>query len=381
MHNARARIAKLFAQARRHRDRLSQHRTHGSAHLKMMQRTTPRARFLDIVRVVGAALLASSAALLRRLFGRKRRPSWGLKLELLVAVTRGAWSVMPRIGLVRWRNVGERMSPLRTGSLVPRFVRRGDDGSRVDGAWLEPPDADPDGPVILYFHGGGFVFASLRTHGDLIAAIACATKARTFALDYRLAPEHPMPAALDDALASYRDLLARGIPASRVILIGDSAGGNLVLSVLLGLRDRGEPMPAAGIALSPWVDLACSGASFQNHRDIDFVGEEHCRLAAAAYLAGADAKRADISPLFARLSGLPPLLIHAGEVEALVDQIRAFVARARADGVDVTDAVYPDMVHVWHMLRTATPEAQRAIDEIAVFARNAVRDRAKTASA
>lgn len=332
----------------------------------------PRARRLDIARVVVAALLAMTAALSRRLVGRKRRPSWSVKLELLVAGTRGAWSVMPKIGVVRWRNVGERLAPLRTAGLAPRFVARGEGDSTVDGAWLDPPDADADGPVVLYFHGGGFVFSSLRTHGELIGAIARTVRARTFALDYRLAPEHPMPAAIEDALAGYRYLLAQGIPARRVVFAGDSAGGNLVLSALLALRDAGEPLPAAGVALSPWVDLDCSGDSFRTNGHVDFVGEEHCRLAAASYLAGADAKRPDISPLYARLAGLPPLLIHAGDAETLVDQIRAFTSRAEAEGVDVTQSVYPDMVHVWHMMGSATPEAQRAIDEIAVFARKAV---------
>lgn len=335
----------------------------------------PRARRLDVIRVVGAALLGATGALLRRLVGRKRRASWGMKLELIVAATRGAWSVMPKIGVVRWRNVGEQMSPLKTGGLVPRFVRRGDGDCTVDGAWLEPPDAEAEGPVVLYFHGGGFVFSSLRTHGELIAAIARTVHARTFAPHYRLAPEHPMPAALEDALASYRYLLAQGIPPRRVIFAGDSAGGNLVLGALITLRDAGEPLPAAGIALSPWVDLDCSGASFEANRHCDFVGEEHCRLAAESYLSGRDAKQPEVSPLFAKLAGLPPLLIHAGEAETLVDQIRAFTSRAVSDGVDVKLAVYPDMVHVWHMLRTATPEAQRAIDELAAFARNAVQAR------
>jgi len=332
----------------------------------------PRARRLDVLRVVGAALAGALGALLRRLVGRKRRPTWSVKLEAVVGATRGAWSVMPKIGVVRWRNVGEHMSPLKTGGLVPRFVQRGEGEATVDGAWFEPPDADPDGPVILYFHGGGFVFASLRTHGELIANLARTTRARTFALDYRLAPEHPMPAAIEDALASYRYLLAQGIPARRIVFAGDSAGGNLVLATLLALRDAGEPLPAAGVALSPWVDLDCSGASFRTNARCDFVGEEHCRLAAAAYLAGADAKRPDLSPLFAKLAGLPPLLVHAGDAETLVDQIRAFIVRAEAEGVAVTHAIYPDMVHVWHMHTASTPEAQRAVDEIAAFARATV---------
>jgi len=179
---------------------------------------------------------------------------------------------MPRIGVVRWRNVGEGLSPMQTDGLTPRFVRRGENGSTVDGAWLEPPGATDDGPVILYLHGGGFVFSSLRTHGPLIGSIARAVRARTFAVAYRLAPEPPMPAARDDAVAAYREILAQGIPARRVVFAGDSAGGKLVLTTLLALRDAGEPRPAAGGALSPWVDLTCSGESFATNAAFDFVG-------------------------------------------------------------------------------------------------------------
>jgi len=187
------------------------------------------------------------------------------------------------------------------------------------------------------------------------------------ALEYRLAPEHPAPAALDDALAAYRELRARGI--QRIVLAGDSAGGTLVLLSLMALRDAGEPLPVAGVAICPWVDLSCSGASFRANDACDFVGERQCRMAAEAYLAGGDARRPEVSPLCGELSGLPPLLIQAGEAEVLVDQVRAFAARASAAGAELTLSVYPDMVHVWHMLRSATPEAQRAIDEVGAFVR------------
>jgi epsilon-lactone hydrolase len=330
-------------------------------------RPKPRAPIADIVRVVSASLLFLVLAIARRLLGRRRRPGWSFGLEVLIAAYRGSWSVMPGMGIVRWRNVGDALSPLQTDGLVPRFVTQGLGAAEIEGVWLEPPDAD--GPVLLYFHGGGFCFASLRTHGNLIGALARAARARTLAMDYRLAPEHPAPAALEDALLAYRYVLAQQIPAKRIVLGGDSAGGTLVLQLLLALRDAGEPLPAAGVALSPWVDLGCSGASFQRNAAFDFVGEEHCRLAAASYLAGADPRRPDVSPLFSHLQGLPPLLVHAGEAEVLVDQIRSFVERAQAAGVDVRFSLYPDMVHVWHMMGSATTDARRAIDEVGAFVR------------
>ena len=216
----------------------------------------PHARFDDSIRVPAAAIASAIAAVMRRLFGRRRRIGWSARLETRIAATRGAWSVMPTIGVVRWRNVGEALSPMNLDGLTPRFVRGHGNGRAVAGAWIDPPEAD--GPVLLYFHGGGFVFGSIRTHGPLIGELARAARARTFALEYRLGPEYPAPAAQEDALAAYHYLLAEGISPDRIVLAGDSAGGTMVLNTLVALRDQGAPLPAAGVAISPWVDLACS---------------------------------------------------------------------------------------------------------------------------
>jgi acetyl esterase/lipase len=328
----------------------------------------PTARWQDSVRVVGAAMFGLCRALVRRLLGLSVHPRWPFKLELVVAATRGAWSVMPVIGMVRWRNVGEAMSPLRIDGLTPRFVNL-NPGETIPlhAAWLEPPEAGAS--VILYFHGGGFVFGSLRTHGEMIGALARSAGARTLALQYRLAPEHPAPAAVTDAVNAYRCLLGQGIRPETIALAGDSAGGTLVLNTLLALRDSGLPLPGAAVAISPWVDLGCSGASFEENAGYDFVGKEHCQLAARDYLAGKDPASPEVSPLFASLSGLPPLLVQAGSLETLVDQIRAFAARAKEAGTALTFSEYPDMVHVWHLLRAMTPEGMRAIDEAGTFIR------------
>lgn len=325
----------------------------------------PRARFDDSVRVVLAAVVGALLATLRRLSGRRRRKAWGFGLEVLIAAYRGTWSVMPKIGMVRWRDVGEALSPLRTDGLRPELVELNGASNRLTGAWLDPPDAGSG--VLLYFHGGGFVFGSLRTHGELIGALARASKTRTLALAYRLAPEHPAPAALQDAMTAYRHLLSQGVAPKAIVLAGDSAGGTLVLNTLLALRDAGEPLPAAGVAISPWVDLDCSGASFEHNSAYDFVGLEHVRLAAASYLQGENPRSPEVSPLFAELTGLPPLLVQVGAAEGLVDQVRDFAARGEAAGVALKLSVYEDMIHVWHMLRNVTPEGQRAIDEVGAF--------------
>jgi acetyl esterase/lipase len=296
-------------------------------------RAKPTTRIDDILRVLCACLFFVVLASLRRTLGYRCRPAWSFGLEVTIAAYRGSWSVMPKIGIVRWRNVGELMSPLRTDGLEPRLVRLGRGSSELNGVWLEPPAATAT--VVLYFHGGGFTFGSLRTHGELIGALARAARARTLAFEYRLAPEHPAPAALEDALAAYRYLLAQQIPAQRIVLAGDSAGGTLVLETLLALRAAGDELPAAGVAISPWVDLACSGASFQTNSKFDFVGEEHCQLAAASYLAGADPRRPELSPLFAEMGGLPPVLVQVGAAETLFDQVQAFAARAKLGGADV----------------------------------------------
>ena len=289
-------------------------------------------------------------------------------MELIVAAIRGSWSVMPSIGMVRWRNVGEAMSPLRTDKLRPRFVNLNPrEESPLYAAWLEPPDAGA--AVLLYFHGGGFVFGSLRTNGEMIGALARAARARTLSLEYRLAPEHPAPAALTDAIKAYRHLLGQGISPGDIALAGDSSGGTLVLNTLLALRDSGLPLPGAAVAMSPWVDLGCSGGSFEENARYDFASKEHLLLLARHYLAGKDAASPEISPLFASLSGLPPLLIQAGSLETLIDQIRAFATRAREAGTTLTFSEYPDMVHVWHLLRSMTPDAVRAIAEAGSFIR------------
>jgi monoterpene epsilon-lactone hydrolase len=235
--------------------------------------------------------------------------------------------------------------------------------------WLRPPSAEP-GRVVLYLHGGGYVIGSPRSHRHLAAAIAGSAGASALLLDYRLAPEHPFPAAVDDATAAYRWLRDQGVAPERIVIAGDSAGGGLAVAALLALRDAGAPRPAAGVCISPWVDLTCGGGSYATKAAADpIVRRAGVEQMARAYLGATPPRTPLASPLFADLRGLPPLLIHVGSDEVLLDDATQLAARAKEAGVDATLEVYDRMVHVWHWFLPMLDEAQTAVDAIGRFVR------------
>ena len=238
--------------------------------------------------------------------------------------------------------------------------------------WLTPPAARGDA-AVLYFHGGGYAIGSPRSHRHLAAAIAVAAGASALLLDYRLAPEHPYPAAVDDATAAYRWLLDQGIAPAHVVIAGDSAGGGLTVATMLALKEAGTPLPAGGVCISPWVDLTCGGESYKTRAEADpIVRRAGVEEMARAYV-GATAPRTPLaSPLFADLRGLPPLLIHVGDAEVLLDDAVQLAARAKAAGVDATLEVWDQMIHVWHWFLPMLDEAQSAVDAIGRFARGRV---------
>ena len=239
----------------------------------------------------------------------------------------------------------------------------------VPAEWLTPPGARA-GTAVLYLHGGGYVIGSPRSHRHLAAALGVAAQAPVLLPDYRLAPEHPFPAAVDDAVAAYRWLLGRSIAPAQIVIAGDSAGGGLTVATLLALRDAGVPLPAAGVCISPWVDLTGSGASYRTRAAADpIVKRESIDGMAGDYLAGQDAKMPLASPLFADLRGLPPLLIHVGDDEVLLDDAVQLAERAQKAGVDATLDVWDKMVHVWHWFFPMLDEGQAAIDRIGAFVR------------
>ncbi len=229
---------------------------------------------------------------------------------------------------------------------------------------LVAPGADSDA-AVLYLHGGGYTVCSPRTHRHLGAAISAAAKAPVYMPDYRLAPEHPFPAAIEDSVAAYRYLLDTGISPTRIGIGGDSAGGGLTLALLMAARDEGLPMPATGICISPWADLTGTAASYEAKRNVDpMVRDVDLRTMVDHYLQGQDPKTPLVSPIFADLKGLPPLLIQVGAAEILFDDAVVIERNARAAGVETTLEVWDDMIHVWHLFYPLLSEGRRAIARI-----------------
>ncbi|MBU2547809.1 MAG: alpha/beta hydrolase [Proteobacteria bacterium] len=233
--------------------------------------------------------------------------------------------------------------------------------------WIFTPNAHED-RVVLYFHGGGYAIGSLNTHREMVSHIARAARARVLLVDYRLAPEHPFPAAVEDAKAAYRHLLDRGAAPGRMVLAGDSAGGGLTVAALVALRDQGVSLPAAGICLSPWVDLAGEGDSMTGKAEADpTVGYDDLQVFVRAYLGDRDPKTPLASQLYADLSGLPPLLIQVGTSEVLLDDSTRLAKRAEQAGVEATLETWEEMVHVWHFFASMLPEGREAVERIGRF--------------
>jgi acetyl esterase/lipase len=240
----------------------------------------------------------------------------------------------------------------------------------VRAEWASLPDSNP-ACVILFLHGGGYVSGSLTSHRPLAAEIGRVPGARTLALGYRLAPEHPFPAALDDALVGYRFLLSRGIEARHIAVAGDSAGGGLTVAVMVAARDAGLPQPACGWCISPWVDLECLGASMTTKADVDpLIQKPYLQELAASYLNGADPRSALAAPMYANLKGLAPLLIQVGSAETLLDDAVRLANVAGAAEVAVTLEVWPDMIHAWPLFHQQVAAGRRAIARAGEFIRS-----------
>ena len=279
-------------------------------------------------------------------------------LELLKSQPRN-----PNATVAKMREGMERVSERVAKDVVCEGVRAGD----VEAEWITPPEAAKD-RVILYLHGGGYVMGSIATHRATIARIARAAKARALALDYRLAPEHPFPAAVDDSVAAYKWLLAQGYKPNKIVIAGDSAGGGLTLAALLAIRDAKLPNAAAGVAISPWADLEGTGESMKTRAASDpMVGSGNLGGMAKHYIGNSDPKHPLASPIHADYEQIPPLLIQVGDAETLLDDSTRVAKKAKDAGVNVELEVWDEMVHVWHAFAKILPEGQQAIDKIGKF--------------
>ncbi len=240
----------------------------------------------------------------------------------------------------------------------------------IPGEWITPPGVSDD-ITVYYLHGGGYTIGSVNTHVRMISLIAAAAGARAYAIDYRLAPEHPFPAGLDDAVTGYRWLIEQGVDPARIVIAGDSAGGGLVLATLLRLREAGDSLPAAAVLLSPWTDLEATGESIKTRREADpMIDPTGMPEMSRSYYGDEDVRNPLISPLHADFSGLPPMLIQVGDAEVLLDDSTRVARRARAAGVDITLEVDDEMIHVFQFFAPLLPEAVAAIARIGEFAKS-----------
>lgn len=251
---------------------------------------------------------------------------------------------------------------------IPKDVTlRADTIAGVPAEWIEPANARSDA-LLLYLHGGGYYMGSIETYRHYVTRVAQITGLRTVHIEYRLAPEHPFPAAVDDATAVFRALQDRVPRSERIVIAGDSAGGGLTLATLLALRDAQGPMPLAAAAIAPWTDLTNSGASYQTHRERDPVlGQMQTRSHAKWYAGNTPLTHPLVSPLFGELSGLPPILIQVGTEDILYDDAIRFAERAKEQHASVDLEIWEGMVHVWHYYAEWIPEGRDAVRRIGEF--------------
>jgi len=244
------------------------------------------------------------------------------------------------------------------------------DAGGVPAEWVAAPGIDAE-RAVLYLHGGGYAIGSLNTHRRLAYDISAASGARVLVIDYRLAPEHPFPAAVDDAAAAWRWMLAQGLDPKRIAIAGDSAGGGLTIATLVNLRDQKLGLPGCAVAISPWVDLEGLGASIAGRAAQDpMVQKDGLLWMAGMYLAGKDAKTPLAAPLHADLKGLPPILVQVGTAETLLDDATRIAEKLHQAGVDVKLAIWPNMLHVFPLFAPILSEGRDGCREIGNFIRS-----------
>lgn len=241
------------------------------------------------------------------------------------------------------------------------------DAGGVRSVWVQTPGADAK-HALLYLHGGGYMIGSPKSHHELMGRLSKSTGARVLGVDYRMAPEDPFPAAVEDATSAYRWLLAQGIDAKNISIAGDSAGGGLAAATLVSIRDNGMPQPSCAVLMSPWADMECTGESMGTRASVDpMVQKEIVQEMAKVYMNGADLRSPLASPIHADLKGLAPVLIQVGDAETLLSDSHTLEAKLKAAGNDVKLEVWDEMIHVWHLFAPILDKGQEAIDGMGAF--------------
>ncbi|MCO4747150.1 MAG: alpha/beta hydrolase [Proteobacteria bacterium] len=301
--------------------------------------------------------------LVRRPFAGPKRPSWTVTYEIAIETLRSRFR--GEVDLARARRDYD---SLGLAEDLRRRVRVEVQES-TEHEWVSPRESPASGQVVFYLHGGGYVMGSPRSHRGLMADLALATSSRVLAVDYRLAPEHACPAAIEDALEAWKWLIQTEEP-SQVIVAGDSAGGGLALAFLMALRDSGLPLPAGAVVLSPWADLA--GPYPPSPSEYDYLPPSTLAEFADHYAGGLPLSDPRVSPVHGDFAGLPPLFISAGGDEVLLDGIRRAAALAQEAGVEVTFEVGDEEIHVYQALSEVREPARRSLERIATWMRERV---------
>ena len=315
-----------------------------------------------MIRVIWVSVIALVRASLRRLRSGPSSPGWSWRLEWIVATQRAFLTAT-----MNWPPPRLRKSTLaRIGPHARALELTGEELGGIPCERCTRPGTNPDSH-LLYLHGGGFAFGSIATHREMLAAIVSHSDVHAHSVGYRQPPEDRFPAAVDDVVAAYRGLLDSGVSAERIAIAGDSAGGNLCLALMLRLKSEGLPQPASAVLICPAPDLALPGQSWNRDPFLGYLTRPVAHAWLKHYIDPEQIQDPLASPIHGDLRGLPPILMHAGSIEGLFDEIEALADELRKADVDLTYHVAPEMPHVWHLFVGMIPEAEESLREIGLF--------------
>jgi monoterpene epsilon-lactone hydrolase len=331
--------------------------------------------YIDVFKLLRLCFVAALQESWRRLRHGPVSPERSLMLEICVTATRNML-----FEIDKWPPA--RMQAISALGL-PRSLLRRVETSKVSLNGVRTQltvarGAGSNGPIILYVHGGGMVMCSPRSHRGIISRIAVAACACVYAPDYRLAPQNPFPAGLEDVFTAYRALLGQGIQPDRIVVAGDSAGGTLALALLLKLREAGLPYPAAAVAICPGADLAFPGQSWIRNAATDCLPLPVVQKWISYYAKLDQLRDPLVSPIYGDFNGLPPILVQSGTAECFYDDIVFMVESMKTAGIDVTFETYQAMPHVWHLYSAVVPQGDAAIKSIAEYTVGSIRQTSRT---